>query len=135
MIRVDALGAAFDGAIATASTRPGFFTRRIAILVADAVGLSPLRCVEELERIGKCRPGAAGWFRLNGGFTIAHAREALAEAGREWPPNWIFRAQRRSWRTPRIPRWQVSAPRADRKVRVVGFPAYIDNSPVEWGDP
>lgn len=61
------------------------FTQRMAINIADHFGMTPMECVRYCERHGLVKPGAATWFRRNGGITrdnIAQVRRERAEAAR-----------------------------------------------------
>jgi hypothetical protein len=100
--------------------------RRLVVLIADEIGLPPLKTTEALERAGKCKKGSADWFRFNNGFTIEHAREALGDAGQPFPPKWIIRRIRT--------RKALPLTRRLRRIEVRSSRFYIDNSPCEWGD-
>ncbi len=52
------------------------FTRRMAIIMADHFGMTPMQMVRLLERRGLLRSGSAGWFKANGGITREHIAEA-----------------------------------------------------------
>lgn len=52
------------------------FTRRIAIELADIVGLPPMSLVWRLEKMGLLKRGSWDWFKSNGGITKTHMIEA-----------------------------------------------------------
>lgn len=72
----DTLRAAFDRHAAEHSK----FTRRMAIMVADEAGASPMSLVWRLEQLGLVRPGSWEWFKINGGITKRQIAEVRADA-------------------------------------------------------
>ena len=54
------------------------FTRRIAIKMADFIGIPPMSLIWRLEKMRLLRRGSWDWFKANGGITKAHIAEALA---------------------------------------------------------
>ena len=63
----------------------GKFTRRIAINMADVIGLPPMSLVWRLEKMGLLKRGSWDWFKANGGITKAHIEEVRAD--RAAPPS------------------------------------------------
>lgn len=55
------------------------FTRRMAIHIARMAGVPPMSIVWRLEKMGLLKRGSYDWFRMNGGITAAHIREALSD--------------------------------------------------------
>ena len=74
----EALRAAFD----QRAPGPGQskFTRRMAILMADATGMKPMFLVWRLETMGLIRPGGWAWLRRNGAITRHHVEKVRADA-------------------------------------------------------
>lgn len=78
-----ALRAAFDAHTAeTVRGKPNYFTRRMAIVIADQFGATPRQIVDRLEVLGLLKAGSWAWFKHNGGITRAHVAEARADLGR-----------------------------------------------------
>lgn len=79
----DMLRAAFASHTAeTEKGKPGFFTRRMAILLAHMADTTPREVVQRCERLGLLKHGAWQWFADNGGITKAQIHEVLGVTGR-----------------------------------------------------
>lgn len=68
------LRAAFDAH----TTGQDKFTRRMAIAIADMVGMRPMSLIWRLEKLGLLKSGSWDWFRHYGGITADHVNEARA---------------------------------------------------------
>ena len=55
------------------------FTRRHAILLAHAFGVSREAMVRRIEELGLVKPGTWDWFETNGGITSEHVSQVLGE--------------------------------------------------------
>lgn len=73
----ESLRVAFDTHISGQSK----FTRSMAVLASDEVGMAPMFFVWRLEQMGLVRPGSWEWFKENGGITKRHISEARRAAG------------------------------------------------------
>ncbi|CAH1691196.1 conserved hypothetical protein [Hyphomicrobiales bacterium] len=58
---------------------PNFFTRRMAILLADMDGTKPRDAVLRCEALGLLRVGAWSWFVRNGGITSDQVEQVRSE--------------------------------------------------------
>jgi hypothetical protein len=58
---------------------PNFFTRRMAILLADMDGTKPRDAVLRCEALGLLKAGAWSWFARNGGITAAQVEQVRIE--------------------------------------------------------
>lgn len=59
------------------------FTRRIAINMADVIGMPPMALVWRLEKMDLLKRGSWDWFKANGGITKSHINEVMADRERE----------------------------------------------------
>lgn len=63
------------------------FTRRMAIIIAEHFGMTPMQVVHHYERAGLLKRGSVEWFRANGGITRDHVAEARADLASTAEPN------------------------------------------------
>ena len=82
----DAFGRAFLTPARTVTVRfedvtagASHFTRRHAILLAHAFGVSREAMVRRIEELGLVKPGTWDWFHTNGGITSEHASQVLGD--------------------------------------------------------
>lgn len=58
---------------------PNFFTRRMAIILAEMDGTNPRDAVLRCEDLGLLKVGAWSWFVQNGGITPAQVEQVRLE--------------------------------------------------------
>lgn len=56
-----------------------FFTRRMAVILADMDGTRPREAVLRCEELGLLKAGAWSWFARNGGITVAQIEQVRSE--------------------------------------------------------